>query len=666
MVRTGKAGCESRTFNPHKLFANTLRVRTIRPAGDNGLKRSRHQDSGSNLSNSSSPIDHMSGAPRGKGWIHAFRSQMGSKAGVWWVTLLAVLLVLPTMQVGLMGDDFLFREIFNGRNPGVHPGAWFGLFTFTDGLADHNQALRAQGLLPWWVADHARMSFWRPLSELTHWVDHLLWPDAPALMHLQSIAWYGLLVFLLARFYRQLDPSPVRANLGALVFSVSAAHLLAVIWVAARNQLIAACMILLCLSAHHAWRSQGQRKERFWAWLWFACALCAAEAGIAAMAYLAAYAMFMDRGRSLSDRALSLLPYLLAVVIWRHQYNQWGYGSAELGGYIDPGQDPARFLHAMMLRLPSLLLAAVAGLSSTALQFFPTGWRPAYALMATAALGCMFWLTWAMGVWRSHALRFLAAGAVLALVPVCAAEVNDRLLLNAELGLSAVLGTLFVRLLSPSGAQAWPVTHKGGRRLVIGLAVVHLVVFPVIFLVTTLTVGRVVAVASHDEPMTLPDVPASSGQHMVLINPPSALFTGYFPATRRFHGVESGASMQSLVSGDQMLSLQVLDPYTIRIEASRGFGDAVSRDWERHPSQVGESRDAGSFVAKVERVKADGHPDVVRMRFKERLDDPLTRFYIWSDDRYVPFVMPQVNAAPLALGPGSVKKLIRRRFGLSH
>jgi hypothetical protein len=42
MVRTGKAGCESRTFNPHKLFANTLRVRTIRPAGDNGLKRSRH------------------------------------------------------------------------------------------------------------------------------------------------------------------------------------------------------------------------------------------------------------------------------------------------------------------------------------------------------------------------------------------------------------------------------------------------------------------------------------------------------------------------------------------------------------------------------------------------------------------------------------------------
>jgi hypothetical protein len=598
-------------------------------------------------------------------WLNAWRNQLSSKAGVWWVTVLAVLLVLPTLDVGLMGDDFLFREIFQGRNPGAHPGALFGLFTFTDGLTEHNRELRAQGLIPWWVSDQARMMFWRPLSELTHWVDHLLWPDTPALMHLHSVGWYGLLVFLLARFYRQLDPSPVRANLGALVFAVSAGHLLAVIWLAARNQLIAACMILLCLSAHHAWRMQGRGRDRALAWVCFVGGLCAAEAGVAAMAYLVAYAMFMDKGRSLSDRFKSLVPYLLAVVVWRVQYGAWGYGSAELGGYIDPGQDPLRFLQALCLRLPSLLLAAVAGVPSATLLLFPIGLKPLYAALATGALAGMFWLTVSMGIWRSAALKFLATGALLALVPVCAAEVNDRLLLNAELGLSAVLGTLFVRLLSPAGVQAWPSGRRAAKWLVILLAVVHLVLFPFVFLFTTLTVGRWVAVASHDEPLALPHVPQASGQHLVLVNPPSALFVGYFPFSRRFHGVESGASLQALVSGDQQLRLWALDTHTLRIEASRGFGDDVSRDLTRRPFKVGETVDAGIFVAVVERLKPDGRAESVRLHFKHGLDHAATSFHVWADDRYVPFAMPAVGAhEPVVLGPSSIQRLVRRRWGL--
>jgi hypothetical protein len=616
------------------------------------------------LSDTSFPSAFKSPWPKARGCLGALRAQLGSKAGVWWVTLLAVLLVLPTVQVGLVGDDFLFREIFHGRHPGDHPGALFGLFTFTDGLAEHNRELRAQGLIPWWVSDHARMMFWRPLSELTHWVDHLLWPNTPAMMHLHSVAWYGLLVWLLARLYRQLDPSPVRANVSALVFSVSAAHLLAVIWLAARNQLIAACLILLCLSAHHAWRSQGKAVSRWLAWVWFAAALGAAEAGIAAMAYLASYALFMDRERSPVQRFVSLLPYLLTVVLWRHQYGQWGYGSADLGGYIDPGQDPLRFLQALCLRLPSLMLAAVAGIPSTALQFFPVAWKPLYAAFATATLGGMFWLTWRLGIWRSAALKFLAFGAVLALVPVCAAEVNDRLLLNAELGMSAVLGTLFVRLLSPAGVSAWPAKQPGVRRLVTGLACVHLVLFPVIFVSTTLTVGRVVAVASHDEPLALPHVPASSGQHMVLVNPPSALFVGYFPFARRFHGVESGVSLQALVNGDQHLSLTVLDPYTLRIQGTRGIGDAVTRDLVRRPFRVGEVMDAGTFVAKVEGVRPDGLASAVRLRFKQRLDHGSLRFFVWSGDRYAPFNMPSPHSAPVSMAPASVKALVKRRFGL--
>ena len=48
------------------------------------------------------------------------------------------------------------------------------------------------------LVENFKVCFFRPLSTLTHWVDYLLWPDAPILMHLQSLMWFGILVLLTA------------------------------------------------------------------------------------------------------------------------------------------------------------------------------------------------------------------------------------------------------------------------------------------------------------------------------------------------------------------------------------------------------------------------------------------------------------------------------------
>jgi hypothetical protein len=384
-----------------------------------------------------------------------------------WVLVFAMLLMLPTLTVGLLGDDFLFRELLRTSGMQAHPGALFGLFTFSDGLPEHNRHMRDIGLFPWWAAENAKMNFWRPLSELTHWLDFALWPSWPVLMHVHSVAWYGLLVFLLGRLYKQIDPNPMRAHVSMLVFAVSTMHMLAVVWLAARNQLISACFIVLCLSLHHRWRQGGSTPLRWGAVLCFGLGLASAEAGLAALAYVVAYACFMDGGRSLKDRVGSVLPYLVLMVVWRHQYNAWGYGSAELGGYIDPGSDPGRFAHALALRLPTLLIAALTGVTSTVLPALPPVLKPFYATAAVAALAGMWLVSLRLGIWQSKALRFLAFGALLALVPVCAAEPNDRLLLNAELGLSAVLGTVFVKALAGSGS-GWSGGRKGTRVLVWG------------------------------------------------------------------------------------------------------------------------------------------------------------------------------------------------------
>jgi hypothetical protein len=610
-----------------------------------------------------SPIPLITPTGKATSLFETLKRALAAPTAWKWISVLAMVLMLPTVSVGLLGDDFLFRELIQQPGSRPHPGALFGLYDFADGMASHTRQAREIGLYPWWVSDDAKMNFWRPLSELTHWLDFTMWPHWPALMHLHSVLWYGLLVFLLGKLYRELDPNATRASVSTLVFAVSTMHLLSVAWLAARNQLIAACFILLCLSLHHAWRRRGDVASRWGAWLCFGLGLLSAEAGLAAMAYLVAYALFMDGDRGWRNRAMSLLPYLVTVVIWRHQYNVWGYGSAGSGGYIDPGHDTWRFAEAMALRLPTLLLAALSGVSSTVLQSFPPALKPAYALGATLLLLWMGRVSWRLGIWRSDVLKFLAAGAVLSLVPVCAAEPNDRLLLNAELGLSAVLGTLFAKGLAVS-FRSWGKGIRGARALMLALMIAHLLIFPVATVVLASTLSHITAVPSYDEPMSLPDVPVASGRHVLLLNPPKAVFVGYYQTVRRFHGLENGLSMQALASGDQDLDLEVLDAHRLRIHASKGFGEDLTRDLLRQPLRTGELVGAGVFSAKVLSVKPDGRGDTVELRFDRALNDPSLAFFVWSDNGYVPFQVPEAGAPVLHFKPSTVRKLMSRRFGM--
>ena len=74
-------------------------------------------------------------------------------------------------------------------------------------------------LLPWWCNANLKGAFWRPIASLTHWLDYALWPDSPTLMHAQSIAWYGLLVSIVAFYYRRILGTSVAAGLAGLVGS---------------------------------------------------------------------------------------------------------------------------------------------------------------------------------------------------------------------------------------------------------------------------------------------------------------------------------------------------------------------------------------------------------------------------------------------------------------
>jgi hypothetical protein len=73
------------------------------------------------------------------------------------------------------------------------------------------------------------------------------------------------------------------------------------------------------LLVHDRWRRLGHRDGALLAPATLALGLLSNEGAIATVAYLFAYAAFLD-SRTLRSRAISLAPHLLVVIAWRLIY----------------------------------------------------------------------------------------------------------------------------------------------------------------------------------------------------------------------------------------------------------------------------------------------------------------------------------------------------------
>ncbi len=552
--------------------------------------------------------------------------------------LLGVLLTLPTLGLGLFADDFIHRSLLVGEIRAPHAGSLFGLFNFMDGQPDHIQAMKVSGRLLWWAADSIRLSFWRPLSELTHWVDYRLWPDLPVLMHAQNLFWYGLLILLAGRLYRLLDNDPVRANLATLLFAVSSLHMQVVGWLAARNQLIAGCFMVLTLMAFHRWRREGSTRHAWLAAGTFVLGMMSAEAAIATMAYLVAYVVFMaPADETWHARLRALLPFLLILAVWRVSYTHMGFGSTGSGAYIDPGVSLPRFAQALMVRLPTLLLADLVRIPSSVVNGMAHAGQLQYAAMAAVVIALFVALGQWFQLWRQPAARFYAAGAVIALVPVCAAEPGDRLLLNAEIGMSGVIAML-ISLAFARPSQGWlarltllPIW------LMVGL---YLVFSPLQTLAYSLLMEQFLTPTMLVEPLSLPAAAPGDPEHVILLNPPKPAMLFYYPFVRQQFGVNNPASTQALAVGNQNITLRTVDDSTLELSGKRGFMDSMSRDVATRPFKAGDVIDVGQMKVTVLTVSAEGVPLSARFKFSSPLSDPRRHFYAWHDEGYRNFALP--------------------------
>jgi len=549
------------------------------------------------------------------------------------LAIAAFVLCLPSLAIGLQADDYdlhaatargpLQAYAFDDRDPEL--------------ARQHVLQRRDAGLLPWWTYEGHRQRFLRPLASLSLWLDFRLWPRAPFMLHLHHCVLYAALVWLAGLIYRRCGLSGGALGLATFFYAVNGAQSMTVGWISGRNTLLSALFGFACWLLHARSRADGAGGARLLAaaaaCACFALALLSSEGGLAALAYLGAHALLIERA-PWRVRALALLPYLAIAGLWLAHYTSAGYGVVGSGFYHDLAGDPFGFAASLAAALPIYLASQLTLPYANMAGLFPGGlWVvAALSLALLVALSPLF----APALAREPRARFFALGAALAVVPLSSTLPQDRLVFFIGLGTCGLLGELVERCFDADG--------RGRRRTARTLWRLHGVLAPVLFV--PMLFGCMGAFLGGGATALERALPRAEQPLVVLVNSPSWLLP-HFQARMRAYAGQPASPVVMLYAGGGAVTVTRRDARSLELHVPRGWLatpiERGLRDVERFPMRAGEALRLRHVAIEVLDVDPAGAPTCVRFTFDRALDDSALTTFAWLGRAPAPWTPPPIG-----------------------
>jgi hypothetical protein len=557
----------------------------------------------------------------------------------------AILVMLPALKTGLFWDDLMQRAVelkpsqlpprmHETGNP-VDSGSFSTVLRDLFGFSRDRQNMamaKNYGTLPWWTPDNFRFALWRPVTAFTHWFDYRLFPDSPMLMHAHNIAWFAAVVFLVTVIYRKLMGKGWVAGFAALLFLLDVNTYAPVAFVANRGFMLSLFFGLLCLYEHHQWRFEKSRSVLALSALFLALSLFADEGGASTFAFILAYALVLEPG-SFRNRALTILPSILVIVLWRTIYTLSGFGVFHMGFYIDPAHEPLQFARVVIPRAMVLLSGQLTGVAPEVLGAVNPVLQPKvvafFCVPAVAAL--LVFLPW---VRRDKTAAFWFAVMVLATIPAATVVPMSKNLGFVAVGTYGLIAS-FVAGLITRRLPEWL-----AYRILASIACVLLILAHVPGAIA----GRVVAVKANayviDCANRLGDVgdwPNIENENVIIVNPPLPLAVGFAPFNKAYHHQPLPRTLRALVPGLTSFDVQRTDDKTLVIQSQAPdifFCDDVGPIVGRYAigagnllafgpkCKKGDRYDLDGLTVEVLEVDASDLPSRVAFRFNTSLDSP--------------------------------------------
>jgi hypothetical protein len=549
--------------------------------------------------------------------------------------LIGVAAHLPSLRWGFLYDDFI-HQFMLGKIESSGPSRAWRLFDFGT-RPSAGQPLFNWGFYPWWTDPDFKIRFFRPVASLSIAADHWLYGHWAPGYHATSIALFAGLLVLVYRLFRSLK-LPDGAALWALAFmALNDVNALPVGWIANRNTLLATLFLVGMLLALHSNRRRPRTIKIVIAAICFLLACGSKESGIIGLPLAALHELLYPAKEgplSLRARLSAMLksPALWVVLactcVYFAGYAIAGYGTRSLL-YPTPWRSPGQFFGRLAAIGPLAGMSLLFGISADMISGLP---QHMWWILAVAAVILLVVLrimartmTWTPAVG-------LALGLIIfSLLPEAGADPSDRLLLNASIGTSLLIGLFLYQL------GSWRTLLA--KRHLAPLALAAVLVFRGIILTLPSTWIRgwgfskmgeydraFIAEADIDRQRPAP-------RNVFVLNSPTSLLAVTMMATWAVTHDDDGTRIHMMQMGRRGLEWHRQDGRRMTLTArGTAFGD---QRFERlfctgHPAQAGQVHyRTSAFTAIPLEVEPNGVRRVL-LEFDHDLDDDAYQFLEWD------------------------------------
>lgn len=556
---------------------------------------------------------------------------------------LALFLASIPIQQGLKTDDFIhLSKLNNGGAAATHE--LYNFISPTHSLTNDAEInLITWGAIPWWADPELKLSFWRPLSALTHLLDTTIGDASPIFMHTQNTLWYLTLVLACFYFFTTIFENRNTAALATLFFCLDFTNFGNISWIASRNSLICACFCMLSISSYINWRKKLHLGFLAASLLFFALSLLASEAGFITLIFILCHIIFLEKSNSFQIFK-NTISHLLIFSIWLTIYQSLEMGSTNNLLYLNPFENLKDTAIAISTQLPVYLFGQIFiiegffNVFSPELKIITSG-------LCTIFVGLFFIFIRSLIINNKFTNFFLAAG-TLAILPACLFALTDtRHLLFSSIafsGLFAIIAqTAFGQAPNQASNSRKPQYSKKVQILALYIIVAHLGINSLQWTAAairhhfypTINVSKYIQTDYFEK---------YAGQEVILINTPSAFDYYYMPFVYRHFGYDLPASIHILNDNSISSQIKKTDERTLLVQSRPASHHKYIDSFHAHQTlnkiyqsnrvslEAGGEFEGNQFTVRILKIEPDGSR-CTAFKFKNELNAENYIVLKWDD-----------------------------------